>query len=501
MKYQSQNNMLVTPAQMQELERLTCESGVSYAEMMEQAGHALAMQLLLEYPECQKFLFLAGNGNNGGDCYVASYYLKLKQKQVEILAPMGEPKTEISKNACDRAIKNHIPVKSEPDYFYEQAEVVIDGLFGTGFRGELPEHIQKLLHAGNNQIHVACDIPSGGNGLTGQVSTGTVQADMTVTFGAEKFGMSQYPLRSYCGTIKIADIGIPVQAFSAVKPAERLELEQIKQNLPERKPDAYKNQFGHVLAVAGSCRMRGACVLAVTACMRAGAGLVTCASAELALSAIAVRMPEIMCLPLQVDADGFFLDIENHEIIIKILQNKQAILIGCGMGVTEQTQNLTKFLLSESSCPVILDADGLNCIASCIECLPRGRTILTPHAGEAARLLGISTAEVQKDRLASAKKLAEMTRAVVVLKGAGTIITDGEHVAVCNQGNSGMARAGSGDVLAGMTASFVAQGLDLYQSACTAVILHAAAGDRTAEKLPFRYMLPQDLIISLQEIL
>ncbi|MDE6657288.1 MAG: NAD(P)H-hydrate dehydratase, partial [Oscillospiraceae bacterium] len=345
-------------------------------------------------------------------------------------------------------------------------------------------------------------IPSGANGFTGQVSAGTFQADLTVTFGAEKFGMRQYPLRTYCGKIKLANIGIPEQAFLEIQPITRLDLEKIKNNLPERKPDAYKNQFGHVLAVAGSCRMRGACVLAVTACMRTGAGLVTCASTEQALSAIAVRMPEIMCLPLELDTNGFFLnDLNNQEILRNHLKNKQALLIGCGMGVTEQTQNLTKFLLSQSSCPVILDADGLNCVASCIEYVPRGRTILTPHAGEAGRLLGITTEEVQKDRFHSAKKLAELTGAVVILKGAGTIVTDGEQVAVCNQGNAGMARAGSGDVLAGMTASFVAQGLDLYQSACTAVMLHAAAGDKTAKNLPYRYMLPQDLIDSLKDIL
>ncbi|MDE7094009.1 MAG: NAD(P)H-hydrate dehydratase [Oscillospiraceae bacterium] len=495
-------NYLVTPEQMQVLEKLTDNSGICYQEMMEQAGHALAMELLLEYPDCQKFLFLVGTGNNGGDCYVAGYYLKLKQKQVEFLAPMGEPKTEISKNAYNRVMKNKIPVKSEPDYFYEQAEIIIDGLFGTGFHGELPETLQKLLISENNQIHVACDIPSGGNGLTGQVSAGIFKADLTITFGAEKFGMSQYPLRSYCGKIKIADIGIPEQAFFKIQPITRLDLEQVKNNLPERKPDAYKNQFGHVLAVTGSCRMRGACVLAVTACMRAGAGLVTCASAEQALSAIAVRMPEIMCLPLELDRNGFFLNnMMNQEILKNALQNKQALLIGCGMGVTQETQNLTKFLLSQSSCPVILDADGLNCIASCIEYVPRGRTILTPHAGEAGRLLNISTEEVQKDRFHSAKKLAELTGAVVILKGAGTIITDGKQTSVCNQGNAGMAKAGSGDVLAGMTASFVAQGLDLYQSACTAVMLHAVAGDKTADKLPYYYMLPQDLIDSLKDIL
>ena len=352
-----------------------------------------------------------------------------------------------------------------------------------------------------NQLRIACDIPSGGNGLTGQISPGIFQADTTITFGAVKIGMTQYPLRKYCGEILIADIGIPEQAFAKIRPAEQLTLEKIKSILPDRRPDAYKNQMGHVLAVAGSIRMRGACVLAVTAAMRSGAGLLTCASAEPALMAVSCRMPEIMCLPLKTDENGFFLDMENHEILLQALQNKQALLLGCGMGMTEKTRNLTKFLISESSCPVILDADGLNCICDCIELLSKGRTIITPHVGEAARLLKISAKEIQQDRFSAAYQLAEMTGAVVVLKGAGTIITDGSRTAVCDLGNPGMARAGSGDVLTGIIAAFVGQGLSLYEAACAGVTIHAAAGDLTAEHMPYRYMLPHDLIHTLQDIL
>ena len=493
--------MLVTPKQMQMLEKLTDESGVSYSEMMERAGHGLAEFLMQNYGDCDSFLFLAGNGNNGGDCYVAGYYLHFYHKDVRILAPLGEPKTEISRTARDRAVKSGIPVLSEPDDFLNSAEVLIDGIFGTGFRGELPEEIQKLFSGHEEQIRIACDIPSGGNGTTGTVSPGTFDAYDTVTFGAEKLGMSQYPLRKFCGEIHVADIGIPEEAFQQIAPVHRLTLPEVLKNLPYRSADAYKNQFGHVLAVAGSVRMRGACVLAVTSAMRSGAGLVTCASAEQVLTAISATLPEVMCLPLRTDENGFLLDKRNHEILMQTLKNKQALLIGCGMGVTESTRNLVKFLFSESSCPIILDADGLNCVSDCIELIPKGRTILTPHVGEAARLLKCDVAEIQKDRISSARTLAELTGAVVILKGAGTVITDGKQTAVCNLGNAGMARAGSGDVLAGITASFAGQGLSLYESACTAVTVHAAAGDETAEHLPYRYMLPQDLIRSLQEIL
>ncbi len=493
--------MLVTPKQMQILEKLTDESGVSYSEMMERAGHSLADFLMQNYGDCESFLFLAGNGNNGGDCYVAAYYLNFYHKEIKILAPMGEPKTEISRIARDRAVKSGIIILSEADDFLNHAEVLIDGIFGTGFRGELPEQIQKLFDGHEEQIRIACDIPSGGSGTTGQISPGTFDAYDTVTFGAEKVGMSQYPLRSLCGEIHVADIGIPEEAFRKIEPVHRLTLPEVLENLPYRSGDAYKNQFGHVLAVAGSVRMRGACVLAVTAAMRSGAGLLTCASAEPALTAISAALPEVMCLPLKTDQNGFFLNSENHELLAQALQKKQALLIGCGMGVTESTENLMKFLFSESSCPIILDADGLNCASHCIELIPEGRTILTPHMGEAARLLNCEVSEIQKDRISAAHQLAEITKSVVILKGAGTVITDGSRTAVCNLGNPGMARAGSGDVLAGITAAFAGQGLTLYDAACTAVTVHAAAGDLAAESLPYRYMLPQDLIRSLKEIL
>lgn len=526
-----ENDYLVTPEQMRILEQLTDQAGVSYSQMMENAGKALAEILLEEYPDQKNFLFLAGAGNNGGDCFVAAFYLKQAGKQVVIDLPLGEPKTEISRSVYQKALENQITVRMEDQVYaeenesdFETAEVIIDGLFGIGFHGELPEELQNLLDwiTLEGTPIVACDIPSGGDGLTGQVSPGTCLADLTVTFGAEKIGMSQYPLRDCCGKIRVADIGIPESAFAEIYPAQRLNLQDARDTFPVRALDDYKNKFGHALVIAGSSRMRGACVLASMACMRSGVGLLTCASAEQALSALSVRLPESMCLPLEIDPNGFFLNSKSNQNLLKsAMHNRSAILIGCGIGVTDQTRELLKFLLTESKCPVILDADGLNAIASCIEYIPEGRTILTPHPGEAARLLGISTEEVQKDRFMSAKKLAEITGAIVVLKGAGTIITDGDQVSVCNAGNSGMARAGSGDVLAGIVTALVAQFIEhfihcqfehpelfdmilrksLYDAVCTAVMLHAAAGDRTAEKMPMQYMLPQDIIDSLQDIL
>ena len=494
--------MLVTPEQMQKLEALTDQSGVSYGHMMERAGKALADTIITRCPDRKKVLFLAGTGNNGGDCYAAAFHLKAAGWLPEILAPLGEPHSDIAKAARERAKRDGIPMFAEAyDFVFQDKEVIVDGIFGTGFSGTLPPVIQRLLARHDDVLHIACDIPSGGSAANGSVCEGTFRADITVTFGAEKLGMSQYPLRSYCGEIILADIGIPEGTVIMPYPAERMTLSEARAKLPDVPVDAHKNQLGHLLTVTGSVRMRGAAALAAEAAMRSGVGLMTCAACETALGAINARVPEALCLPLKTDADGFLLCQENQETLLKALEGKSALLIGCGMGQTAETAALTKFLLENSTCPVILDADGLNISSNHIEWIPKGRTILTPHPAETSRLLGISVAEVQADRPAAARLLAKKTGAVVVLKGAGSIVADERFMAVCNAGNPGMAKAGSGDVLAGIVASLVAQGMTRFDATYAAVMFHAAAGDAAAAEMPRGYMLPQDIISFLQDVM
>lgn len=495
--------MFVTPKQMQQLEVLTNQSGISYAEMMERAGRALADAVMQRWPEKRSVLLLAGSGNNGGDCYVAARVLREAGRMPEILAPLGGPRTDIASAAMVRAERSGVPIHADAAKSCDP-EIVVDGLFGTGFRGELSPEMRTLLAQTAGCIRVACDVPSGGNALTGTVSDGTISADLTVTFGAVKLGMTQYPLRQHCGEIVTADIGIPAEAFGALRPPAAEALDQAyldRHRLPPYRPDAYKQANGTVLAVVGAARMRGAAVLSVHAAMRSGAGMVTCASAEPVLGAVMQHTPEALCLPLETDAQGFVLCDANRKALTAALHGKNALLLGCGLGLTAETMQLTEYLLRESKCPVILDADGLNAASSCIEWIPRGRSILTPHPGEAARLLGTDTASVQADRLHAALTLAERTGAVVVLKGAGTIVTDGTQTAVCTLGNPGMAKAGSGDVLAGITAALAANQpqRSLYETACLAAAIHAAAGD--AACLSERYLLPQDIITALQRIL
>lgn len=496
---------LVTPEQMRTLEQITDAAGVSYAQMMEHAGFGLAQIIREAVPDGKKIIFLAGAGNNGGDCYVAAYHLSLAGWDVQIIAPFGEPKTEISRNAAEKAQRlAHVRIVPMEESFWNHADVIVDGLFGTGFHGDLPDAMKLIPDPPARAFRIACDIPSGGNAETGRVSRGILKADLTVTFGAVKSGMTQYPLRSCCGEIRIAEIGTPAEVFRAFAEEECLacapSAEDAVRMMPALSQDAYKNQRGHLLTVAGSVRMRGACVLAATAAMRMGVGLQTVASADEALQTITARIPECMCLPLVTDENGFFRNQENHALLQEYLCGKSALLIGCGMGNTPETKKLTKFLLEKSDCPVVIDADGLNVLDGCIEWIPEGRTILTPHPAEAARLLRTDTMTVQENRPYAAKRLAQMTGAVVILKGAGTIITDGKRMHVCTQGNAGMARAGSGDVLAGMTASLAAQGMPLCEAAWCAAVLHAHAGDLAAEKYPLHYLLPQNIIEALREI-
>lgn len=493
--------MLVTPEQMQQLEALTDQSGISYGHMMEKAGTALAAIIMERYPEMRRVLFLAGTGNNGGDCYAAAFHLKQAGWMPEILAPTGEPTSDIAKAARDRAKREGIPMFSEAyEFVLQDKDIVVDGLYGTGFRGMLSPAVQELLKPHQEQVRIACDVPSGCFASSGVAARGAFTADLTVTFGAEKLGMSQFPMRAHCGEIVVVDIGIPEDAMLLPPPAKRITLEDAAAHLPVFPADTHKNRRGHLLAVTGSARMRGAALLSAEAAMRSGVGMLTCASAETVLSGLSVRIPEALCLPLLTDAKGFFLGSENCDDLRETIAGKDALLIGCGIGQTEGTAELMRFLLQTSECPVILDADGLNIAASYIEWIPKGRTILTPHPAEAARLLHTTTEDVQSDRPAAARKLARQTGAVVVLKGAGTIVTDGRRMSVCNAGNPGMAKAGSGDVLAGIMGALAAQGLDLFDAACTAVMLHAAAGDAAAAELSQGYMLPQDIIAYLQEV-
>lgn len=274
--------------------------------------------------------------------------------------------------------------------------------------------------------------------------------------------------------------------------------------LPERPADSQKGDFGRLLCITGSRNMPGACLLSTQGALRCGAGLVTVLTAPENPMRLAAAAPEAMWLSGQTDPDGFLLDQENHSLLAPHLRRADGILLGCGLGTAPETRQLVRWVLETADCPVILDADGLNSIADCIDIISRQRGknwILTPHPGEMARLTGGTVSAVQENRQETARQFTEAVPAVLVLKGAGTLVAQRERLVRNPTGNPGMSRGGSGDVLAGMIAAFAVQGLSLWDAACAGVYLHGLAGDAAAAHCSQQAMLPRDLLAYLPEVL
>ena len=553
---------IVTPRQMAKIEERSETLGVSRKQLMENAGKALA-DLIDEHCRSEKgnkcdgssVVFLTGKGNNGGDCFAAANILIYRGFKITIIDVGGQPETELSKEMYQRLPKEKIGFIDgyrnknveaaieavELEYMtasedsslealekkkdrnsienvllherrrmhkvisaIKEADVVVDGVYGTGFHGQLDKNAAEVLSVGTGAYCIAVDVPSGGNSSDGAVSNGIFKADETLALGYIKTGMSQYPLKKYCGKITVADIGIPDEAAEAINGERkyyRIERSHLADFPPKREQDSHKGDFGTVLIIAGSSSMRGAASLAAMGALRSGAGLVRIASVEKCIDSAAVTAPEATYVELDCDDYGYMLFDPNRQPVLEAMDKAGAIVIGCGMGVTQDTIELTKFVTENAKCPVIIDADGINCIASDIDILLKKKTdiIITPHPGEMARLLHCDIAAIQENRIAVAEKYAEKYGVTVVLKGAGTIVADSHASAVNHTGNAGMSTGGSGDVLAGIIGSVCAQGASVFDSACAGVYIHGLAGDIAAEKLGKEAMLPRDIIDNLSD--
>lgn len=503
--------IIVTPEQMKMLEAESDKAGVSYEDLMENAGTALAFNLkkiINGFENDERFhkkpdiIFLCGNGNNAGDCFVAARYLRKMSIHSKIFLLCGEPKTELAKLNFDRM--TDIPVIRDEEEMISILnnniiDIKADGIFGTGFHGELPENIRRIL-AQCKGITVAVDVPSGGNCKTGAVADGTLKAWVTVTFGARKLGMTQYPLRSFCGDISTAGIAIPDKVYSLIDyPVELIDHNNVKKSIPERKPDSHKGNFGRMLSICSSLNMPGASIMSSQAALRCGVGLLTVCTPKEYLPHFAAKIPEAVYLPLETGTNETY-GTDSLEKIMKASEKATSVLIGCGLGVSSDSKKLVKELLLNLECQIILDADGINCITDSIDIIrqTKKKIILTPHPAEMARLCGVSTAEIQSDRFGYARSFAQQNNCIVVLKGAGTIIASPDKAYVNMNGNPGMSRGGSGDVLSGMIASFAAQGIE--NPAVSAVFVHGMAGDMAAKKYSVQSMLPTDMINELGEV-
>lgn len=497
-------NLIVTPYQMKALEEASCDNGVSLSELMDNAGRRLAqnaMEFCARKKHSKNIVILAGNGNNAGDGFVCAEILKSGGYNVSVILCCGEPKTQLAKNAFEK-ISDGVHVISADKSFSEiseSCEMLIDCIFGTGFHGEISSAVADVLDYFNsiNAVRIACDVPSGVSAMNGCCSPCVLKCDYTVTFGATKIGTLLFPAREFCGEIIVGDIGIPQKAYqSSEKSITLLDVDYVKNAIPKRSPNSHKGNFGKLLSICGSRNFPGAAALSAMSALRCGVGIFTLASVKSVTQALSSAIFEATYLSLDEDKNGQLV-LSDLDEILSASKTASVLLIGCGLGKSAEISELVAKIIENAECPIILDADGINAILDRIDILrnTKASIILTPHPGELARLLDIGTKEVLEKRVELSAKLSREYGVTVVSKGAGTVIAcpDGE-LFVSTTGNAGLSRGGSGDVLAGMIASFAAQKIPPKQAACCGVFLHGLAADKAAQKLSMQGMLPTDLI-------
>ncbi len=496
----------LTCAQMREVEKAAVEGGLDYLRLMENAGSAAAKEIRRRYPLAgRQVAILCGKGNNGGDGFVIARKLQDEGAAVTLVLVCGQPQTEDAQEMFARLRTLDIGIVGLDTEPYiaassvKQAALIVDAVYGIGFHGRLPDPLRSLFRVANASPApiVAIDIPSGLNGDTGQADEDTLRAALTVTFTATKTGLAAAGAAPFTGEVLVADIGIDPALLAPYGPDRTvIDWDMVRPCFPPRKEDANKGDYGKLLCFCGSTGMLGAAMMAAQAALRCGVGLLTAALPRSLYPAAAARLCEpVFCL-LEETQEGD-LSLSNRALLRERASQASALLIGCGLGQRPGTEELVLDLLASSDRPMVLDADGINIAARHISIgkTVRAPLILTPHPGEMARLTGLSIPEIQANRVDVARRFAEEHNVTVVLKGHRTVIASpGEAVLTNPTGNPGMATGGSGDVLAGMIASFLAQGMPARQAALCGVFLHGAAGDRAAQRLSQHAMLPTDLI-------
>ncbi|WP_373049289.1 NAD(P)H-hydrate dehydratase [Vulgatibacter sp.] len=484
--------------------------GIPGLLLMEHAARAVADAVREWLAPRGRVVVVAGAGNNAGDGYAAARLLQVAAASVRIVSLVEQERLR-GDAATNAGIWERLGGTTED--FSEQAlddvgpgDVVVDAIFGTGLRrepeGDFAAAIDAVNHARSRGARVvAVDLPSGLSADTGVPPGAVVQADCTVTFGTLKRGHVLQPGADLSGEVRVADISIPPDALLGIGPPVRLLDKAFVQGLvPRRSADSHKGNYGHCLVIAGSSGKSGAAALAVRGALVGGAGLVSVASRPEVIPQVLGHAMEAMGIALPGDGP---LGLTDVDALLEAAQGKAAILAGPGIPRGEETGALVARLLAEAACPVVLDADALNAVAKATDCFLDANTevVITPHPGEMARLAGIPTAAVQADRIGVAQRFARGHRCTVVLKGARTVIADPDGaVAICPTGNAGMATGGSGDVLGGLVAALLAQGLAAFAAARAGVYVHGLAGDRRAAARGEMGLVAGDILDGIAEV-
>jgi NAD(P)H-hydrate epimerase len=399
--------------------------------------------------------------------------------------------------------KDYIKVKRDLEKF----DILVDGIFGTGLDAEVRGYYREVIdHLNTLQTPiVAIDIPSGLDADTGKPLGTAIRASLTITFGLPKIGHLIPPGLDYVGEVKVIDIGIPKRLVEEENiPIHLLEKEEIQRWLSiPRNPDTHKGDYGHLLVIAGSVGKTGAAAMACQAALRMGAGLVTLAIPKSLNAIMEMKLTEVMTEPLP-ETPKQTLSLRAFSAIVRLCENKKAVIIGPGLGTFKETQSLVLKLVRTLDLPIILDADGLTALATQPKTLPitNRSLILTPHPGEMAKLIRSTVKEVLENRIGLSRNFSQSQHVHLILKGHPTLITTPKGEVFINPtGNPGMASGGTGDVLTGMIGGLVCQGFDILPSLQIAVYLHGMAGDEGAQEMGEKSLIATDVIEKIPALL
>jgi hydroxyethylthiazole kinase-like uncharacterized protein yjeF len=508
---------LYTAAQVRELDRRAIASGVSGFELMSLAGRVAFNAILQHWPACRTLLILAGTGNNGGDGFILAALASAAGMRVTVLQ-CGDPLAikGDALQAREQALANGVYCSefsmatfTEAAHHCKPEAVLVDALLGTGFSGALRETYAEAVDAINhcNLPVVALDVPSGLCSSSGRIYQDAVRATMTVTFVALKQGLFTGKGPACCGEIVFHNLDtghVPVLTPSS----RRIDIQSVVALFKPRAADAHKGDCGHVLVVGGELGFGGAALMAAESAARSGAGTISLATRSAHISPALARRPELMVHGIDNFEPGHA-EIKRFETL---LNRADVIVAGPGLGSSKWSRQMLQRVLQQGlqrdfrPTSLVLDADALNLLSEDAGHIKRrDNWIFTPHPGEAARLLGCEAAQIEADRFTAVRQLQAMWGGVCLLKGAGSLLCyeiDGEQrVDVCTEGNPGMASGGMGDVLSGIIAAFIAQGLSLADSLRAGVCVHGESADLAASAAGQRGLLATDLLAHLSGLI
>ena len=492
------------------IENACFASGMSELRLMENAGVACAKVIRNEYElETQtgkKIAVICGKGKNGGDGFVIARKMYEIGALPTIILTDDYPKIDEPAQMFERT--KELGIRA---LFYNtdtqrcanviaQADIIVDCIFGIGYHGladSKTKEIFSLVNASEGEV-VSIDLPSGLDGAGEDYDPGHINADLTITISALKPVHINSETEKSCGKIKVVNINIDKKFLDMEEPvAEISDGESISAKFPRRSKNAHKGDFGHLLMLCGSYRMPGAAVFSAKAAERSGAGKITLAFPEKAYPAITSKLNEPLFMPLESDENGFFADDVSRELD-SLLENKSAVLVGCGIGTDRGSALMLEALMAKCKVPLLVDADGINIISKNINILEnrKGITVLTPHLAEFSRLIDKPISVIAADRKKAVKEFCDAhPNCVLLLKGRRSLIACKDEILYINStGNAGLSQGGTGDVLAGLCAGFLAQGMPAVDSAVCAAYIHGEAGDLCAERLSQRGMTTDDLI-------